>query len=48
MTSENDSSTDTAAIKWESSSNCSAQDSWITFYNTLYKLKHEAFVGRML
>ena len=48
MTPENGSSTDYAAMKWETSSNCSAQDSWITFYNTNDELEYETFVGRML
>ena len=48
MTSENDSSTDSVVIKWETNSNCSAQDSMIIFYNTHYESEYEAFVGRML
>ena len=48
LTSENDSITDYAVMKWERSSNCSAQDSWITFYNTNDGLEYDTFVGRML
>ena len=37
-----------ALIKWETSSNCSTQDSWIIFYNTHDESEYETFVGRML
>ena len=39
--SEDFSFTDNAAMKWEICSNCSVQDSWITFYNTHYELEYE-------
>ena len=48
LTSENDSSTDYVAMKWETSSNCSPQDSRITFYNTNDEVEYDTFVGRML
>ena len=48
LTSENDSSTNSTLMKWETSSSCSAQDSWIAFYNTNDELEYDTFVGRML
>ena len=46
MASDDYSYTDNVAMKWDTSGNCSSQDSRITFYNTDYEF--ETIVGRML